>query len=144
MQEFQAYFFMAMMYPFIYFYSQLFVWYHIGISVMMLLWLMIDPSLLIEGYREDGTGIPKDNYAMIYAEVDAITGVLYGDFNYLYYGKQAYEIGFLSILNHLLYNIVFLFTVPIVAPLMFPLMFISAFQLLVLYLYVNVLKEPET
>lgn len=87
MQEFQAYFFMLMMYPFIYFYSLLFSWYHIGISVMMLLWLAIDPDLLIASYSLDGKGVPKDNYAMIYAEVSAITAVLYGDFNYLYYGK---------------------------------------------------------
>ena len=67
MNEFQAYFFMLIMYPFIWFYAEIFDWYHLAVSVVMLFWLIVDPNLLIQGTREDGTGIPRDNYASIYA-----------------------------------------------------------------------------
>ena len=61
------------MYPFIWFYTQIYSWFHFGISPVMLFWLTVDPELLIAGTRENGTGIPQDNYAILYAEVNAIT-----------------------------------------------------------------------
>ena len=131
------------MYPFLYLYRQFFSWFHLGIAPSLLLWLVVDPALLIRGHREDGTGIPRDNYAMVLAEVNAVTGLLYGDFDYLYIGKESFRMSFLTILTHYLYNLFFLITTPIVGPLMIPFTFVSAFQLLVLYLYVTVLKQPE-
>ena len=49
MHEFQAYFFLAIMYPFIYFYSYIFYWFHIRISPVMLFWLIVDNNILIDG-----------------------------------------------------------------------------------------------
>lgn len=73
MHEFQAYFFLWVMYPFIFFYADLFYWFHISISPVLMIWLLIDNAMLIDGVRADGTGIPRENYARVYAEVDAIT-----------------------------------------------------------------------
>lgn len=84
MHEFQAYYFVFITYPYIWLYSELFTWYHVSIAPSMLFWLVVDPNLLIKGYREDGTGIPRDNYAYIFAEVDSITSMMWGDLRYLY------------------------------------------------------------
>ena len=81
---------MLIMYPFIWFYAEIFDWHHLAISVVLLWYLIIDPDLLVKGKRENGTNIPRDNYARVYAEVSAITATLYGDYSYLYLGKKAF------------------------------------------------------
>ena len=50
----------------------------------MMFWYFIDPKILVAGKREDGSAIPADNYAMIYAEADAISALLFLDMRYLY------------------------------------------------------------
>jgi len=42
---------------------------------IMLFWYLIDPYIFIKGERKDGTAIPADNYAMTYAEADAINAL---------------------------------------------------------------------
>lgn len=139
MHEMQVYYFFIVMYPFIWLYSELFTWYHISIAPWMLFWLAIEPKLLIKGHRADGTGIPQDNYAYIFAQVDAVTSIMYGDFRYLYYGKDSYQIGFLSILNHFLFNIVALFIIPLASEPITLWLVISSFALMVIYFYADVI-----
>lgn len=89
MNEWQAYFFLITVYPYLWFYSQFFVWTHISIIPALIAWLLIDPNILIKGQREDGTNIPRENFALTFAEVDCITAMLYGDLKWLYKGKDA-------------------------------------------------------
>ena len=49
----------------------------------MMIWLAIDPELLVSGKRENGTNVPRDNYAIVFAQVDSgfnhlIRPMLYG------------------------------------------------------------------
>jgi hypothetical protein len=61
----------------------------------------------------------------------------------LYLGKEAYEIGFLSILSHFWFNVIFLLLVPFMGPIMFVWMLISSFQLTILYIYATVIKQDD-
>merc|ERR1712086_311917 len=144
MHEFQAYFFLGIMYPFIYFYSQIFYWFHISISPVMLFWFIVDKNILISGVRENGSGIPQDNYARVYAEVDAITSINWGDFTYLYKGKESFSIGFFEILNHYIFSWAFLIMNQFTWPIMAVWLVISSFQLVIIYIYVEVIKGEPT
>lgn len=60
----------------------------------MMFWYLVDPEILTVATRPDGTGVPQDNYAAIYAESDAITALLFLDMRYLYKGKKSFNISF--------------------------------------------------
>jgi len=49
----------------------------------MIFWYLIDPEILVDK-TVDGVQLPRDNYAYIYAESDAITSLLFLDMRYLY------------------------------------------------------------
>ena len=145
MHEFQAYFFLGIMYPFVYFYSIIFSWFHMSITPVLMFWLIVDDAMLVTGLRENGSGIPRNNYARVYAEVDAVTGILYGDFNYLYKGKEAFSISFLEMLNHYMFAWAFFIMFPFTWQFMAVWLVISSFQLIILYIYIEVIKgEPST
>ena len=77
--------------------------------------------------------------------MDAVTSITWGDFSYLYKGKESFSIGFLEILNHYFFAWTFLIFEPVMSPIMFIWLIISSFQLLVIFIYVEVIKgEPTT
>lgn len=145
MNEWQAYFALITLYPYIWFYSQYFIWTHLSITPVILAWYLIDPSILVSGRRADGTNIPRDNYATVYATVDSITALLYGNLNWLYKGKEAYTIDVTSLVNHYVFNLVNLFTSPLVVWPMTTWLGISGFQVFVLYVYTDIISggRPE-
>lgn len=63
MNEWQAYMFVFTMYPYIWFLLTWFSFTHIAITPLMLFWVTVAPSTLIDGYRANGEGIPKSNFA---------------------------------------------------------------------------------
>lgn len=140
MHEFQAYFFMTIMYPFIWIYMDIFAFFHMSIAPVMMFWMAVDPELFIVGERENGTNIPRNNYARVYAEVKAVTQILTGDFNYLYWGKESFTIGFLEIMNYYSFSWIFYLINPLVEPFILFWAFVSGFQLMVIYIYVEVIK----
>lgn len=109
----------------------------------MLFWYLIDPYIFIKGTRKDGTTIPADNYAMTYAEADAINALQYGDMRYLYLGKESFTISTVNFLVHWVSNLVALITAPLVAPFMLVWMSISIFQVSVIYLYSLIIIRPR-
>ena len=75
-------------YPYIYFISLYLAPAQLWTIPIMMFWYFVDPEIIVEGERANGELIPRsDNYAQIYAESDAITGLLYFDMRYLYKGK---------------------------------------------------------
>ena len=110
---------------------------------IMLFWYLIDPFIWIKGTRPNGTNIPEDNYALIYAESDAINAMCYGDMRYLYYGKGSFNISIVNFLIHWVSNVVQLVLSPLVAPVMFVWIFISAFQVCVIYIYSLIIVRPR-
>lgn len=75
MNEWQAYFFVGLMYPYIYFISLSINVMQLNTIPIMLFWYLIDPYIFIKGVRKNGTNIPADNYALTYAEADAINAL---------------------------------------------------------------------
>ena len=98
-------------------------------------WYGVDPEILVDGVRHNGEEIPKDNYAMLYAEMDAITGLLFFDMRYLYRGKQSFRISYSNFLIHWITSVVILVLAPfLLIPIIYWLQF-SILQVVVVYLY---------
>jgi len=131
------------MYPYIYFISLSINVMQLNTIPIMLFWYLIDPYIFIKGTRKDGTTIPADNYAMTYAEADAINALQYGDMRYLYLGKESFTISTVNFLVHWVSNLVALITAPLVAPFMLVWMSISIFQVSVIYLYSLIIIRPR-
>lgn len=142
MNEWQGYFFLSVTYPYIWWFSQYFIWTHLSITPVFLIWLLIDPSILVSGQREDGTLIPRDNYAYVFATVDAITAMMYGDLTWLYKGRDGLQISFMNFLNHFVFNVINFLLTPLLVWPMYIWTFISTFQLFVLYIYTEVISGP--
>ena len=100
MNEWQAYFFCLLVYPYIYFIALSTSLTQMTLIPYMMFWYLVDPNIFVVGKREDGTNIPNDNYAEIYAEADAVQAMLFFDLRYLYKGKQAYTIDFGNMCIH--------------------------------------------
>lgn len=135
LNEWQAYFFTILVYPYIYFMALAVSFTQLVTIPIMLFWYLIDPEILVAGTREDGTAVPQDNYAMIWAESDAITALLTLDMRYLYKGKDAFTISVTHFITHWVTSLVLVTTSGVM---FFPMgvwLLISAFQVLVIYMY---------
>ena len=72
---------------------------------------------------------------MIYAEVDSITQMLYGDLGYLYYGKEDFSVSNVNFLLHYTTCLIQMLTSPFFTPIMFVWFFVSLFQVNIIYFY---------
>ena len=79
----------------------------------MLFWYLIDEEILVAGVREDGSNIPRDNYAAIFAESDAIQSLIWLDMRYLYKGKESFTISITNLAIHWVTSLTLIVTSPI-------------------------------
>lgn len=102
----QGVFFITMAYPFIWWFSQGFMWTHLTITPILLFWSFIDDRILICGVSDKNNAIPCDNYAAVYISLDSITAMLYGDTKWLYKGRSEPDMDFEKILYHHMLNLI--------------------------------------
>ena len=105
-------------YPFLYMIALFLATGQLFTIPIMLFWYFVDPEILVEGERENGELIPRDNYSMVYAETDAITALLFLDMRYLYKGKDSFTISVENFLVHYISSL----TLIAISPLLFPIM----------------------
>jgi hypothetical protein len=106
----------------------------------MIFWYLIDPAILVEKVVDD-IQIPRDNYAYIYAESDAITALLFLDMRYLYKGKESFQISLTNFAVHWVTSLILIVTSPLSVFPMLMWLSIAAFQILVIYLYSTIILD---
>lgn len=121
MNEWQAYFFLFVMYPYVYFYSTFYNYTHVSVAPSILQWMIVEPRIMIAGdgkcqniatcegsqCSDDIVAMtrcpPREGFPTDYAEIEAIQAMLYGDARYLYYGKNSFNVSWLNIfINYML------------------------------------------
>ena len=122
-------------YPYLFFIALMLAPAQLYTIPIMLFWYFIDPEILVDGVRANGEQIPRQNYSVIYAETDAITGLLFLDMRYLYKGKESFIISVSNYLVHWISSLTLLLLSPLLMGPMLIWLFISTFQITVIYIY---------
>jgi len=135
MNEWQAYFFVSLVYPYIYYIALSVSFAQLNTIPIMMFWYLIDPEILVAAFRPDGSGVPRDNYAAIYAESDAIQALLFFDMRYLYKGKKSFNVSIGGMALHWLGALLILSSSWLLIYPMSIWLGISFFQVCVIYLY---------
>ena len=135
MNEYQAYFFTLLAYPYLYFISLYLAPSHLVTIPILLFWYFVDPEILVKAERANGELVPQDNYSRIYAETDAITGLLFLDMRYLYKGKESFKISVSNFIVHWITSLTLIILSPLLVIPMFFWLISSVFQITVIYLY---------
>merc|ERR1712070_652339 len=101
-------------------------------------------GILVAGQREDGSNIPANNYAFIYAESDAITSLLFLDMRYLYQGREAFTISITNFCVHWVTSLLLIVSALFLVIPMAMWLGVSFFQITVIYLYSAVILSNRT
>ena len=130
LNEAEAYWFVEMLYPYVYFANLLQVGTNLIVIPIIAFWYHANPTIFTQSGSEVwnwDTTVRQNSWIELYAKAEAINALLYLDLRFLWDPNHGLEISSISLARHFVANLVQVVTAPFLVAVMLAWAVVSAF-----------------